>query len=150
MIGWMAGLILSGVLVVEPAVYRSVVHLCHLLGLNEKLVFSVILVESGFNKNALSSAGAVGLMQVMPKNLDALRAKKESVLENLMAGMIILKRQLRFFSDDMALALAAYNAGKKTVIRYRGIPPYRETRHYVRKVIRAMQMNQYICGGVQR
>ena len=99
------------------------------------LVKAVIAVESEFDQWAVSSKGARGLMQLMPATArrfgvrDAFDAR-----DNILAGTKYLRILLDMFSGDIALALAAYNAGENAVLRYGGIPPYRETRGYVAKV----------------
>lgn len=136
---------LCTVVSVKPAVYRPVSSLSRLLNLDARLVFSIIYVESGFDQKALSPAGAVGLMQVMPVNLTALGVKKDAVSENIAAGIILFKRYLRLFSQNLLLAVAAYNAGPGAVRRYGGVPPYPETRRYVRRFYSALRNNRYVC-----
>jgi soluble lytic murein transglycosylase-like protein len=105
-------------------------------GLDPKLVHSVVRVESNFNPRAVSHKGAMGLMQLMPDT-----AKRLSVTdpfdprENVRGGVRELARLLGVYSGSVALALAAYNAGEGAVARYRGIPPYAETRGYVSRII---------------
>jgi hypothetical protein len=99
------------------------------------LVKAVIAVESEFDQWAVSSKGARGLMQLMPDTArrfgvgDSFDAR-----QNIFAGAQYLRILLDQFGGDVALALAAYNAGPNAVLRYGGIPPYRETRGYVQKV----------------
>ncbi len=106
--------------------------------LDGALVTAVVAVESGFDPNAVSRAGAVGLMQLMPGTAKRYRAtNRRDPLQNLHAGTWYLRDLLLRF-NNLALALAAYNAGEQAVIRYgNNIPPYKETRRYVRKVILA-------------
>jgi soluble lytic murein transglycosylase-like protein len=104
-------------------------------GLNPALIRAVIATESGFDPMAVSAAGAQGLMQLMP----ALSAEL-GVLdpfdprENIMAGSWYLSQLLAAADDDVELALASYNAGPGTVDRYQGMPPYPETRRYVKTI----------------
>ncbi len=97
---------------------------------------SVIRAESGFNPRAVSSKGALGLMQLMPET-----AQRLGVLNpfepgaNIDAGTKYLRDLLLQYHGDVAKALAAYNAGPQRVVQYNGVPPYRETRSYVRRVI---------------
>lgn len=107
--------------------------------LEPALLRAVIRVESNFNHKAHSPAGARGLMQLMPmtaeqlKHRDALDHKKPRA--NILAGAKYLREMINEFSGDLRLALAAYNAGPNAVKKHRGIPPYKETREYVHKVM---------------
>lgn len=114
---------------------RFIEHVAAELQLPPALIKSVALVESGFDPDAVSPKGALGLMQLMPDT-----AKEYGVrnvfdpLENLRAGALHLRKLLDQFDGDVTLALAAYNAGAGAVRRHGGVPDYRETRNYVRKV----------------
>ncbi len=104
-------------------------------GLDPELVAAVVRVESGFNPAAVSSAGACGLMQLMPETAAALGVSDVFDPEaNVRGGVRYLASQLRRFGTP-ELALAAYNAGPEAVARYGGVPPYPETREYVRLVM---------------
>jgi soluble lytic murein transglycosylase-like protein len=102
----------------------------------------VIAVESGFNSRALSKAGAVGLMQLMPAT--ALRfgvSDPYDPLQNVRAGAQYLRFLIDRFGNDLSLALAAYNAGEQAVDRNGGqIPPYSETQAYVPRVLKIYRM----------
>jgi hypothetical protein len=104
-------------------------------GVAPELVASVIAVESNFNPNAVSWRYARGLMQLMPQT--AARFGVTKVLDpqqNIEAGTRYLKELLLRYNGDLSLTLAAYNAGPDRVEQYRAVPPYRETRDYVRRV----------------
>ena len=104
----------------------------------EKLFFALITQESGWNYRAVSRSGALGLTQVMPFNVIAMgydiESFKESPADQLEAGARYLSQQFKTF-DRWDLALAAYNAGPGAVLRYGGIPPYKETKNYVRNIL---------------
>jgi hypothetical protein len=100
------------------------------------LVKAVIKAESGFDPNAVSPKGAQGLMQLMPETSDDLKVYDAFYpRDNIDGGVKFLKQLMSRFDNDLPLALAAYNAGPETVAKYEGIPPYEETRHYLKKVL---------------
>jgi soluble lytic murein transglycosylase-like protein len=107
-----------------------------LYGVSADLIKAVIAVESEFDQWAVSSKGAQGLMQLMPFTarrfgvVDAFDAR-----QNIFGGVQYLRFLLDLFQGDVGLALAGYNAGENAVARYRGIPPYRETRNYVNRIL---------------
>lgn len=106
-------------------------------GLSSSLLKALIHVESYFNPRAVSKKGAMGLMQIMPANLPLLNIDDPfDPWENVMGGAAYLKAMLERFSGQLPLALAAYNAGPGAVEKYNDIPPYPETRSYVRKVMK--------------
>jgi hypothetical protein len=105
-------------------------------GLDPRLVQALIQVESGYDASALSRKGAIGLMQLMPDTARELGVLDPwDVVQNLRGGTRYLRQLIDRFAGDIALALAGYNAGPGAVERHRGIPPYRETSDYVKKVL---------------
>lgn len=104
--------------------------------LQPHLVLAVIQVESNFDALALSPKNARGLMQLIPDTAARFNVRNAfDPVQNLRGGMAYLRWLLAYFEGDLTLALAAYNAGEGAVERYRGIPPYRETRDYVRRIL---------------
>ena len=109
--------------------------------LDEELLHAVVRAESAYNPKAVSSAGAIGLMQLMPATAERYGVNDIwNPTQNLRGGARYLRDLLEQFDDDLMLALAAYNAGEGAVMRYGNrIPPYPETRNYVFKVIEFLQ-----------
>src|SRR5262249_47543630 len=103
------------------------------------VVAAVIEAESEFNPRAVSHRGARGLMQLMPKTAKTLGVDDPfDPRENIEAGLRHLRAPLDRFGDNLPLVLAAYNAGEVAVIKHRGVPPYRETRAYVNRIMKRL------------
>jgi soluble lytic murein transglycosylase-like protein len=123
---------------VAPADPRTLVReAARRSGLPPAFVESVAKVESAMKVDALSPKGAVGVMQLMPETAKSLGADPHDLEQNIDAGTRLLRELLLKYDGDVVKALAAYNAGEGAVDRYRGLPPYNETRQYVNKVIGA-------------
>lgn len=122
--------------IVEGAGYWDMIRsAAHRHGVPEELVSAVIRVESGFNPRAVSVKGARGLMQLMPTTAAVLGVRDSfDPMENIEGGVRHLRGLLERFGNNVPLAVAAYNAGEHAVLRHGGIPPYAETRDYVRRV----------------
>lgn len=121
----------------------------HRHNLDVDLLASVVKAESGGNPQARSRAGAQGLMQLMPGTAAELGVKDSyAPAQNVGGGSAYLDALLTKYHDNLALALAAYNAGPAAVDKYHGIPPYRETRLYVARVIR--EFNRRVRERAQR
>lgn len=112
-------------------------------GLDPALVLAVVSVESGFRPEAVSPKGAQGLMQLMPRTAASLGVEDAFDPEqNLDAGVRHLEALLKLYDGNLTRALAAYNAGQGAVARHGGVPPYRETRDYVRRVLERYRAKQ--------
>jgi len=112
------------------------------------LVAAIVETESGFVPDRVSPQGAVGLMQVLPSTAEEYGAK--DLLDprvNLDVGSRYLGELITDFKGDLELAVAAYNAGPGTVERYRGVPPYRETKDYVKRVLTLYGEHHQTAGG---
>jgi hypothetical protein len=104
-------------------------------GVRTELVHAVIQAESAYDHRAVSSKGACGLMQLMPATATRMGVSNAfDPRQNIFGGTRYLRLLLDMFGGNVSLALAAYNAGENAVKRYKGIPPFKETRRYVRKV----------------
>ncbi len=120
----------------ENRSYRDIIrHHASSYRLEEALVKAVIKVESNYQPRIVSKKGAQGLMQLIPETAKSLKVNNPfDPSENIRGGSEYLRRMLDLFNGDLELALAAYNSGPSTVKRYGGIPPYDETRNYVKRV----------------
>lgn len=110
------------------------------------LILAVISVESGGRSDAISSAGAQGLMQLIPATAERFKVTDASdPAQNIAGGAAYLDWLMKEFKNDPLLALAGYNAGENAVKKHKGVPPYPETRAYVPKVVAAWQVARTLC-----
>lgn len=122
---------------ITPRIERAVMHAAAANGLDPALLHAVIRAESNYRQDARSRAGACGLMQLMPATARRFGVKDRfNVEQNIAGGAAYLRWLQDRFDGDLELSLAAYNAGEGAVLKYgRAIPPFRETREYIRKVM---------------
>ena len=111
---------------------------------DSKLVLSIITAESNFKVSAKSNRDAHGLMQLIPATAERFNVKNAyNASQNIKGGVAYLRWLLSYFRGDVTLAVAAYNAGEGAVDRYKGVPPYKETRAYVKKVLALYQLKRH-------
>jgi soluble lytic murein transglycosylase-like protein len=118
-------------------------------GVSEELIVAIIEAESQFDTHAVSDRGALGLMQLMPATAATLGVQDPfDARENIEGGVRHLLAMMARFRGNLRLALAAYNAGEQAVIKHRGVPPYPETREYVRRILeRSVEVGKDIRAG---
>jgi len=126
----------------QPTTREMITDAARRSGLPPELVHGVVAAESAYRANAVSRKGAMGLMQLMPSTARSYGADPADPKQNVAAGTQYLRELLLKYNGHVTRALAAYNAGPGAVDRYHGVPPYRETRAYVARVIRQYQKAQ--------
>lgn len=120
--------------VLEPQ--KILTNAAEAYGVDAAFVRSVARVESGLRQNAVSAKGAIGLMQLMPATAAELKVDPTEAAGNASGGAQYLRELLLRYKGDSVLALAAYNAGPGAVQKFKGLPPFRETRQYVNSVLK--------------
>ncbi len=123
----------------EIAIDAHIREVASRYGMSAELVAAVIEAESEFNPRAVSRQGAQGLMQLMPKTAATLGVDDPfDPRANIEAGVRHLRALMDRFGNNLPLVLAAYNAGELAVIKHHGVPPYRETRAYVNRILKRL------------
>ena len=127
----------------EDRFISIIMHAARKYKVDPAIIKAIIKAESGYNPKAVSHRGARGLMQLMPKTAESLGVEDSFCPEqNILGGVKYFKQLLNQFNDDTKLALAAYNAGSRKVRKYKGIPPFKTTRLYIKKVFEYHQEYQ--------
>ncbi len=119
----------------EKMFHPLIVRIAKRHSVDPALVMAIVMAESSYNPRAVSKVGARGLMQLMPNTAESLGVKDSfNPEQNIDGGVRYFRKLLDRFNGDVILALAAYNAGSRHVIEYQGIPPFKATRFYIKKV----------------
>ena len=131
-----------------PASKRWMVDLVSTLAewyeVDPRLILSIIAVESNFKTQAQSPKAAMGLMQLIPATAERFNVRNAySASQNIKGGIAYVRWLLSYYRGDVKLAVAGYNAGEKAVDRYKGVPPYAETRQYVKRVLQLYQRSSH-------
>ena len=131
---------------IPPTPYGAMIHsAARRHGLNPEIIASMMRHESGFDTLALSPSGARGLMQLMPATAERFGVSQQDLHDpqhNLEAALRYVSYLANRYDSDLKLVLAAFNSGEGTVARFNGVPPYRETREYVRRIFSDLGVEQ--------
>jgi soluble lytic murein transglycosylase-like protein len=124
----------------EHKYHKLIVQTASQYQIDPALIKAIIMAESGYNPKAVSKKGAKGLMQLMPDTAEALGVEDIfNPRQNITGGVQYFKLLVTRFNGDVKLALAAYNAGSRYVRNYKGVPPFKATRYYIKKVFKYYQ-----------
>ena len=124
-------------LIAPRNIFNLVMKMAPQFNVEPQLALAIIAAESNFNPLAVSTKNAQGLMQLIPETSERFNVKNAfDPAQNIRGGLNYLRWLLAYFEGDVALVAAAYNAGEGTVERYRGVPPYQETRSYVQRILK--------------
>ncbi|MGL5625568.1 MAG: lytic transglycosylase domain-containing protein [Cetobacterium sp.] len=122
-------------------IYNDILRFSSRYEIDPELVASIIKVESSFNHTVISEKGAIGLMQIMPETAEELQIDPFNVSSNIEGGIRYFSKCLKLNNNDIALALASYNAGYGSVQKYESIPPFSETDRYISEVLKIYTEN---------
>ena len=122
-------------------IYEDIIRFSSKYEIDPALVVSIIQVESNFNHNIISEKGAIGLMQLIPETAEELQVDPFNLSSNIEGGIKYFSKCLKLNNNDIALALASYNAGYGNVQKYESIPPFVETNNYISKVLKIYTEN---------
>ena len=125
----------------EHLYHRFIIQTASRYQIDPALIKAIIMAESGYNTRAISERGAKGLMQLMPRTAQSLGV--EDIFnphQNITGGVQYFKQMVNRFNGDVKLALAAYNAGSRNVRNYNGVPPFKATHFYIKKVFKYYQL----------
>lgn len=142
---------LAGILASLPAERRWIIDMVTKIAswhnVDPQLALAIVSVESAFQTGAKSDANAMGLMQLIPATAERFNVKDAfDASQNVKGGVRYLRWLLDRYHGEIELVAAAYNAGEGAVDRYKGVPPYKETQHYVAKVLHHYQRRQHVFG----
>lgn len=130
----------------KEQIKQKIIKAAQKYGVDPELALALAKQESGYNQNAKSKAGAIGVMQLMPATAKELGVDPNDVDQNIDGGVRYLVQMIKLNNGDIPLALASYNSGYGTVSKYKGIPPYEETQNYVKNIM-ANYTNAQTNGG---
>lgn len=123
-------------LIAPRKIHQLVMRLAPQFKIDPQLALAIMAAESNFNPQAVSPKNAQGLMQLIPATSERFNVRNPyDPAQNIRGGLSYLRWLLAYFEGDVSLVAAAYNSGEGTVERYRGVPPYKETRHYVKRIL---------------